>query len=94
MTQTFLRQGGEGDGLGVGHFGALVFVGDEHEVHSVGEAWLEVAEVHLVIVMVEQLAELGDLEMLGELPSSLSLSLLFYRVPRITMTKNSTVVKA
>lgn len=35
---------------------------EENNVYSVGEARLEVTNVHLVIVMVEQLAKLGDLE--------------------------------
>ena len=63
MGQTFLRQCGEGDWLGVGDLGGLVLMGDEHKVHSVGGVRLQVTKVHLVIVMVEELTELGDLKM-------------------------------
>ena len=38
-------------------------MGDEHKVHSVGGVRLQVTKVHLVIVMVEELTELGDLKM-------------------------------
>lgn len=62
MTQTFFWQSGEGNRLGVGHLSGLILVGDEDEVHCVGEIRLEITKVHLVIVMVEQLAKLGDLK--------------------------------
>ena len=88
MPQTFLCESGEGDGLGVGDLGGLVLMSDEHKVNCVRKPRLEVTKIHLVIVMVEQLAELGDLRKEQRSTSSLLLLLLFYHRSETKSIKN------